>query len=52
MPYKTLIDPERLGYLPDAGLREALAPFLRQVDAGEGEVLLLLFVFFLITLTP
>ena len=40
VPYKTLIDPKRLGFLPDAGLREALAPFLRQLDAGAEEVLL------------
>ena len=41
LPYKTLIDSTRLGYLLEAGIREALTPFLRQVDAGEGEVILL-----------
>ena len=45
MPYKTLIDPKSLGFLPDAELREALAPFLRQLDAGEGEVLLFTLLF-------
>ena len=41
LPYKTLIDSTRLGYLPEAGLREAFTPFLRQVEAGEGEEILL-----------
>ena len=40
LPFKTLIGSTRLGYLLEAG-REALAPFLRQVDAGEGGVILL-----------